>query len=86
MSETPEPTAPQGHAPDAPDAPDAPAPFERFEEAVRESLTVPKSELSRRMAEAKAERAKARANKDKPLTPAPRRSPTPRRTASSDRG
>lgn len=47
-------------------------PFKRFEDAVRESLTVSKSELNRRLAEARAERAKARAERnDKPSTPSP---------------
>lgn len=38
-------------------------PFDRFEELLRDSLIVPKSELNRRLAEAKAERAKARAER-----------------------
>ncbi len=56
------------------------APFDRFEDAVGESLTVPKSELNKQLAEAKAERAKARAErKAKPAALAPIG------TASSDR-
>ncbi len=55
-------------------------PFDWFQDAVRESLTVPKSELSKRLAEAKAERAKVRAERK-----AQRFVPSPSRTASSDR-
>ncbi len=57
-----------------------PSPFNRFQDAVCESLTVPKSELNRRLAEAKAERAKARAGRK-----AKQSTPAPSGTASSDR-
>ncbi len=56
------------------------APFDRFEELLRESLTVPKSELNRRLAEAKAERAKVRAERK-----AKQSALSPSGTASSDR-
>lgn len=55
-------------------------PFDRFEEAMRQTLTVSKSELDKRLAEAKAERAKARAERK-----AQQAVPSPSRTASSDR-
>jgi len=55
-------------------------PFRRFEDAVRESLTVPKPELNKRLAEARAERAKASAERK-----AKQAAPAPSGTASSDR-
>jgi len=60
-------------------------PFDRFEELLRDSLIVPKSELNRRLAEAKAERDKARAErKAKQAAPSPRGTKAIG-TASSDR-
>lgn len=62
-----------------------PSPFEHFEEAMRQTLTVSKSELDKRLAEAKVERAKVRAErKAKQAAPAPSDT-LPSHTASSDR-
>jgi len=62
-----------------------PSPFDRFEEAMRQTLTVSKSELDKRLAEAKTERAKARAErKAKQAVPASSNT-LPSHTASSDR-